>query len=90
MWVAVNMVKPAEVGQILEHNWFHGAVMFYTAGALILPDFLTGVSSAMVLDVVQFKVFDKPRAEHPAVEPRGVPCPVAVESRELVPSSSGA
>ena len=31
MWVAFNMVKPAEVKQVLAHNWFHVVLMVYTA-----------------------------------------------------------
>ena len=60
MFVAFNMVKPAEVKQVLAHNRFHIALMVYTAVMVIVTDFLTGVLSAMVLYGVLFK-FCEPR-----------------------------
>jgi MFS superfamily sulfate permease-like transporter len=62
MWVAANMVKPAEIKQVFAHNWFHTALMGYTAVAVIVTDFLTGVLSAMILYGVLFKFLDRPRA----------------------------
>ena len=35
------MVKRAEVKQVLAHNWFHIALMLYTAVMVIVTDFLT-------------------------------------------------
>jgi MFS superfamily sulfate permease-like transporter len=66
MWVAFNMVKPTEVKQVFAHNWFHIVLMIYTAVAVIVTDFLTGVLTAMVLYAVLVKFLDKPaaKAEH--------------------------
>ena len=49
LYVAFNMVKPAEVTEVLAHNRFHIFLMLYTAIMVILTDFLTGVLSAIVL-----------------------------------------
>lgn len=75
MWVASNMVKPAEIKQVLAHGWFHVGLMAYTAVAVIVTDFLTGVLSAMVLYGLLFRFFgetsaDKDRSEQlrPALE----------------------
>lgn len=73
IWVAVNMVKPAEVKQVFAHNWFHVVLMIFTAGMVIVTDFLTGVFSAMVAYGALFKFLDKrvhPQAESPqAIQP---------------------
>jgi sulfate permease, SulP family len=61
MWVAFNMVKPAEVKQVVTHGWFHIVLMAVTALAVIFTDFLTGVLSGMVLYGVLFKFFDPPQ-----------------------------
>ena len=60
MWVAFNMVKPAEVKQVLAHGWFHIALMVVTAVMVIITDFLTGVLTGMMLYGVLFK-FCEPR-----------------------------
>jgi len=60
MWVAMNMVKPAEVKQVFAHNWFHVCLMLVTAVMVIVADFLTGVLTGMVLYGVLFKFLDKP------------------------------
>jgi MFS superfamily sulfate permease-like transporter len=62
VWVAFNMVKPAEVKQVFAHNWFHVALMIYTAVAVIVTDFLTGVLTSTVLYAALFKFLDKPAA----------------------------
>ncbi len=59
LWVASNMVKPAEIKQILAENRFHAALMIYTAVMVILFDFLTGVLSAMFIYGALFKFLDK-------------------------------
>ncbi len=59
-YVAFNMVKKQEVQEVLDHNWFHIALMLYTALAVIVTDFLTGVLSAMVIYAVLFKFLDHP------------------------------
>ena len=74
MWVAFNMVKPAEIKQVLAHSWFHAALMIFTAVMVIITDFLMGVLSAMVLYGLLFKFLDRPHAPgpeeaaHPAAE----------------------
>jgi MFS superfamily sulfate permease-like transporter len=62
MWVAFNMVKPAEVKQVFAHNWFHVMLMAVTAVMVIITDFVTGVLSGMILYGVLFKFLDKPRS----------------------------
>jgi MFS superfamily sulfate permease-like transporter len=69
MWVAVNMVKPAEVKQVFAQNWFHVSLMIYTAVAVIMTDFLTGVLTATTLYALLFKLFDKPVMESEEMEP---------------------
>jgi SulP family sulfate permease len=60
MWVACNMVKPAEIKQVFAHNWFHVMLMLVTAVMVIVTDFLTGVLSGMILYGVLVKFLDKP------------------------------
>ena len=48
MFVAVNMVKPAEVREVWNHNRFHAGLMVYTAVMVAVTDFLIGVLSALV------------------------------------------
>jgi MFS superfamily sulfate permease-like transporter len=59
LWVAVNMVKPKEIKQVWEHNWFHFALMVYTAVTVIVSNFLFGVLSALAIYAVLFKFLDK-------------------------------
>jgi MFS superfamily sulfate permease-like transporter len=68
MWVAFNMVKPAEVKQVLAHNWFHVAIMALTAVMVIITDFLTGVATGMIAYGVLYKFLDTPRP--PQTTPR--------------------
>jgi MFS superfamily sulfate permease-like transporter len=63
MYVAFNMVKPAEVAQVFAHNRFHVGLMVFTAVLVIVTDFLTGVLSAIVAYAVLYKFFDSPPAE---------------------------
>ena len=71
MWVAANMVKPAEIRQVFAHNWFHVFLMSYTAIAVIVTDFMTGVLTALVLYGVLFKFFDTtPSDQAPREEPQ--------------------
>jgi len=60
MWVAFNMVKPAEVKQVFAHNAFHVGLMVYTTVAVIVTDFLTGVLTAVVLYGLLFRFLDRP------------------------------
>jgi MFS superfamily sulfate permease-like transporter len=71
-YVAFNMVKPAEVRQVLGHNRFHVALMVYTAVMVLVTDFLTGVLSAIIIYAVTYRFFDRP-AE--AEEPGGAAAP---------------
>jgi MFS superfamily sulfate permease-like transporter len=66
MFVAFNMVKPAEVREVWHHNRFHAALMVYTAVMVPLTDFLVGVLSALALYGVLYRFLDEP----PAAEPR--------------------
>ena len=68
MWVAMNMVKPAEVKQVLAHNWFHVVLMLVTAVMVIVTDFLTGVLTGMTTYAVLFKFLDKPAPPRPSAE----------------------
>ncbi len=49
LYVASNMVKPAEVTEVLHMGRGHVALMVYTALMVIVTDFLTGVLSALVI-----------------------------------------
>jgi sulfate permease, SulP family len=64
LWVATNMVKPAEIREVWNHNWFHAALMVYTAVMVPVTDFLTGVLSALVIYAVLFKFLDTPTDRH--------------------------
>jgi SulP family sulfate permease len=68
LWVASNMVKPAEIRDVWNHNWFHALLMIYTAVMVPLTDFLTGVLSALILYAVLYRFFDRPKPEAPATE----------------------
>lgn len=81
MWVAFNMVKPAEVKQVFAHNWFHVALMSYTAVAVIVTDFLTGVFTATVIYALLFKFLDKPSAQ-PGKHQAGGPSVAPTQSFE--------
>ncbi len=57
MYVAFNMVKPAEVLGVLSHSRFHSTLMIYTALMVIITDFLVGVLSAIIIYAIAFKLF---------------------------------
>lgn len=64
LYVASGMVKPAEVKQVLQHNWFHIALMVWTAIMVIATDFLIGVLSAICLYAALYRFLDsKPAAK---------------------------
>jgi MFS superfamily sulfate permease-like transporter len=67
MFVAVNMVKPAEVRSIWGHSRFHVSLMIYTAVMVAVTDFLIGVLSALVLYGLLYKFLDSapPKDEAP-------------------------
>jgi MFS superfamily sulfate permease-like transporter len=60
LYVAVGMVKPAEVKQVLAHNRFHIGLMGYTAVMVVVTDFLVGVLSALILYALLYRFLDKP------------------------------
>lgn len=60
LWVASNMIKPAELREVWRQNRFHSALMIYTAVMVPLTDFLTGVLSALILYAVLKPFFDRP------------------------------
>lgn len=68
LFVATAMVKPAEVREVMAHNRFHIALMFFTAIMVVVTDFLTGVLSAIVLYALLYRFFDK-RAATTATRP---------------------
>ncbi|MBX9573304.1 MAG: hypothetical protein K2X77_30675 [Candidatus Obscuribacterales bacterium] len=49
VWVASNMVKPAEVKEIMQQGRFQVFLMAFTAVMVPLTDFLTGVLSALMI-----------------------------------------
>jgi sulfate permease, SulP family len=59
VWVASNMIKPAEIKEIKEHGKFEFSMMVYTAVMVPLTDFLTGVLSAMIIYFIVKNVFKK-------------------------------
>jgi SulP family sulfate permease len=76
LWVASNMIKPAEIREVWRHSRFHGALMLYTAVMVPMTDFLTGVLSALVLYAALYRFFDSSdqsgedeTTEHEHVEP---------------------
>jgi MFS superfamily sulfate permease-like transporter len=52
LYVAVSMVKPAEVKEVLASNRFQIFLMGYTAIMVAVTDFLTGVVSALAIWIV--------------------------------------
>ena len=68
LWVASNMIKPAEIKEVLEHNKFHTALMVFTAIMVPVTDFLTGVLSALVIYGLLYRFFDKPATHAPSPE----------------------
>jgi MFS superfamily sulfate permease-like transporter len=56
LWVASNMVKPAEIREVWRHGWLDAGIMVYTAAMVPLTDFLTGVLSAMVIYAILWKL----------------------------------
>jgi len=64
LFVAVNMVKPAEVKEVWHHSRFHAGLMVYTAVMVAVTDFLVGVMSALVIWGVLYRFLDRPVTEH--------------------------
>jgi MFS superfamily sulfate permease-like transporter len=76
MFVAVNMVKPAEVREVLGHNRFHVSLMVYTAVMVPMTDFLIGVLSALVIYGLLYRFLDN-AAPHLAPQTADAPLPPA-------------
>lgn len=57
VWVASNMIKPAEIREIKHLGKFEYAIMAYTAIMVPLTDFLTGVLSALIIYFVTKSFF---------------------------------
>lgn len=68
LWVACNMVRPAEIRLVWNHNRFHAFLMVCTAVLVPLTDFLTGVCSALVMYAVLRKFLDKPPANRNLIQ----------------------
>ncbi|MCS6902625.1 MAG: hypothetical protein NZX77_23050, partial [Polyangiaceae bacterium] len=49
LWVAANMIKPAEIREVRRTGAWETFMLVYTAVMVPLTDFLTGVLSALVL-----------------------------------------
>jgi MFS superfamily sulfate permease-like transporter len=75
VFVAVNMVKPAEVREVWRHSRFHAGLMVYTAVMVAMTDFLIGVLSALALYGVLYRFLDRsPPAEgHTSSKPHRAP-----------------
>lgn len=63
LYVSTAMVKPSEIKGVLLHNKFHVGLMIYTATVVVLTDFLTGVSTAIIIYAALYRFFDKPAAK---------------------------
>lgn len=59
LWVASNMIKPAEVREVWRESRFHAFLMIYTAVMVPLTDFLTGVLSALIIYAALAPIFDR-------------------------------
>ncbi|GAB3516131.1 SulP family inorganic anion transporter [Emticicia fontis] len=59
IWVASNMIKPAEIKEVKHTGKFELAMMIYTAIMVPVTDFLTGVLSALVIYFVLKAIFNR-------------------------------
>jgi MFS superfamily sulfate permease-like transporter len=70
LYVAIAMVKPAEVREVLVLGRYHVSLMAYTAVTVIVTDFLTGVLSAILIYGATLRFAERPAAATtPAVVP---------------------
>lgn len=88
LWVASNMVKPAEIREVWRQSRFHAALMVYTAVMVPLTDFLTGVLSALIIYAVlapfldrRAKQVDPVLPERDAEERRSMSSQLALKSK---------
>jgi MFS superfamily sulfate permease-like transporter len=58
VWVAVNMVKPAEIRAVWSESRFHAGLMVYTGVTVVLLGFLQGVLSAMAIYLLLRRRFE--------------------------------
>lgn len=64
LWVACNMIKPAEIRQVWTQGWLHVFLMTYTAIVVVVLGFLTGVISAtLIFGVVRYMTRTAPITE---------------------------
>ena len=85
LFVAFNMVKPAELREVWQHNRFHAGLMVYTAVMVAVTDFLIGVLSALVLFGILHRFLDRPRPPSKPTEverPQPVPVPLAAAAAQ--------
>jgi len=68
LFVAMNMVKPAEVREVVAEGKLHTALMTYTAVMVPLTDFLIGVVSALGIYAVLYWFVERPRLQQKATE----------------------
>ncbi|MBN9522793.1 SulP family inorganic anion transporter [bacterium] len=72
LWVAGNMIKPAEVREVWREGWFPAGLMLFTAVVVPLTDFLTGVLAALVLYAVAYPLVRRRPAPTPPHDPVAV------------------
>jgi MFS superfamily sulfate permease-like transporter len=77
LYVSTAMVKPAEVREALGLGKFHVGLMVYTAAAVVVTDFLTGVMTAIAIYAVGYWLIkrsearEKKKAAGPTYSPIG-------------------
>ena len=59
LFVALNMVKPSEVREVVADGRFHTGLMAYTAVMVPLTDFLVGVLSALAIYGVLYRFVER-------------------------------
>ena len=59
LWVAYNMIKPKEIGELRRESRFHFWLMVYTAVTVVVLGFLPGVLSAMAIFAVTYFFIDR-------------------------------
>ena len=64
VWVASNMIKPAEIKEIKHAGKFEFSMMIYTAVMVPMTDFLTGVLSALIIYFVVKFAFKKMKKDN--------------------------